>query len=282
MKSSFCTFFSNERTAAAMTMKESPSTTDASTTEHLTTLQRQNVDKVFERLFGYPWVYDDNNKNQLTQRTTTTTMDSIYAVATDNPTHQLRFDKNNALCILLGPRKAGRFLQITHQHLRKVTVNRKRKQNYSLKSLYFAPTKQNIPSIISGRNTMQTTVSTLQQQQELTSSVSVSKTTEPPAVLSSSNTSGLPSGSSSIVLEKKDDNVDALLEQLSGPSKLTTVAKTSMDWDHFKTTTGLGTSLEEQAESKTSYLKKQEFLQRVDHRTFDLEKVQRERNRLKK
>jgi hypothetical protein len=64
--------------------------------------------------------------------------------------------------------------------------------------------------------------------------------------------------------------------------KTTTVAKTSADWEQFKETTGLGEKLEEQAESSTSYLKKQDFLHRVDHRKFELEKQERERERAKR
>ena len=63
---------------------------------------------------------------------------------------------------------------------------------------------------------------------------------------------------------------------MTGPNKVSTVAKTSQDWDQFKTTTGLGESLEAQAESSTAYLKRQDFLQRVDHRTFEMEKQERE------
>jgi hypothetical protein len=76
--------------------------------------------------------------------------------------------------------------------------------------------------------------------------------------------------------------VDSLLKQLEGPTKVSTVAKTSADWDQFKEKTGLGEKLEEQAESKAAYLKRQDFLTRVDHRQFELEKKERDQNRVKR
>lgn len=66
-----------------------------------------------------------------------------------------------------------------------------------------------------------------------------------------------------------------VLEQLKGDSSSTTIQKTSTDWDRFKEKSGLGEKLESQAESKTAYLKKQEFLTRVDHRQFEKERDER-------
>lgn len=76
--------------------------------------------------------------------------------------------------------------------------------------------------------------------------------------------------------------VDKLLKQLAAPEKVSTVAKTSADWDQFKEKTGLGEKLEEQADSKDAYLKRQDFLTRVDHRRFELEKEERDKNRVKR
>jgi Bucentaur or craniofacial development len=63
---------------------------------------------------------------------------------------------------------------------------------------------------------------------------------------------------------------------------VSTVQKTSNDWEQFKETTGLGDRLEEQAESSTAFLKRQDFLTRVDHRTFEIEKKDRDRERAKR
>jgi len=75
--------------------------------------------------------------------------------------------------------------------------------------------------------------------------------------------------------------VDNLLQQLN-EKKITTITKTAADWDQFKEKTGLGEHLEEQAESSTAFLKKQDFLNRVDNRTFEIERKERDRDRAKR
>lgn len=80
----------------------------------------------------------------------------------------------------------------------------------------------------------------------------------------------------------KASGVDHVLQSLSEPSKETTVAKTSKDWDQFKEQTGIGSKLEEKADSKDAYLKRQDFLTRVDQRKFELEKNDRNRERAKR
>lgn len=73
--------------------------------------------------------------------------------------------------------------------------------------------------------------------------------------------------------------VHAVLQALQEAEKTTTIAKTSADWELFKDKTGLGDKLEEKAESKDSYLNRQDFLTRVDHRTFELERKDRDKER---
>lgn len=75
--------------------------------------------------------------------------------------------------------------------------------------------------------------------------------------------------------------VDQVLQGLEA-KQVTTVAKTHQDWDQFKDQTGLSEKLESQAESNSAYLKKQDFLTRVDERKFDLERQERERARLQR
>ena len=75
-------------------------------------------------------------------------------------------------------------------------------------------------------------------------------------------------------------NLDTVLQQISGPKKLNTVEKTSNDWESFKETeTTLKDELERTAQSKNAYLVKQDFLNRVDQRTFEIEKTQRDKER---
>lgn len=82
--------------------------------------------------------------------------------------------------------------------------------------------------------------------------------------------------------EPKGGGVDQLLEDLKGPAKITTVGQSSAAWDSFKDDTGLGQKLEEHAQSKEAYLNRQDFLTRTDHRTFEVERRQRDRDRAKR
>lgn len=77
----------------------------------------------------------------------------------------------------------------------------------------------------------------------------------------------------------KTTGLDSVLAEISGPSKLSTVAKTSADWDLYKERTGVDEELEKQAQSNKAYLVKQDFLKRVDERRFEHEKAQRDRQR---
>ncbi|KAL7525270.1 hypothetical protein ACHAWF_001284, partial [Thalassiosira exigua] len=78
--------------------------------------------------------------------------------------------------------------------------------------------------------------------------------------------------------------VDRLLEEMSRPEKLSTITKTSADWDLFKAknSASLKEELEDRAEGKEAYLVKKDFLDRVDRRRFELEKAERDRGRAKR
>jgi hypothetical protein len=70
-------------------------------------------------------------------------------------------------------------------------------------------------------------------------------------------------------------NLSSLLQQLDGSKKITTIAKTAMDWEQYKDHTMMKETLEQHTTSTTAYLPKQEFLQRVDQRKYEQEKQQR-------
>ena len=76
--------------------------------------------------------------------------------------------------------------------------------------------------------------------------------------------------------------VDILLQQLNDTGENSTLTRTANDWESFKTDTGLGVSLEAHTESKGAFLKKKDFLDRVDYRIFEHERIARERERGKK
>lgn len=73
--------------------------------------------------------------------------------------------------------------------------------------------------------------------------------------------------------------LDSVLSMIGKPFKMNTVEKTSADWDLFKDQSGLEHELEERSKSNKAYLVKKDFLNRVDQRRFEHEKVERERKR---
>mmetsp|Transcript_6809 Transcript_6809/g.9978 ORF Transcript_6809/g.9978 Transcript_6809/m.9978 type:complete len:274 (+) Transcript_6809:57-878(+) len=80
-------------------------------------------------------------------------------------------------------------------------------------------------------------------------------------------------------VQRKTGGLDKVLSELSGPQKISTVTKTSSDWDQFKDKHGLDDELQKKAQDKDAYLVKKEFLQRVDLRRFEHEKADREMKR---
>lgn len=87
------------------------------------------------------------------------------------------------------------------------------------------------------------------------------------------------------ITESKAKGVDNLLTELSKPDKLSTISKTSADWDLFKAKNADATlkeQLENQAKGNEAYLVKKDFLNRVDARKFELEKRERDMERTKR
>lgn len=83
----------------------------------------------------------------------------------------------------------------------------------------------------------------------------------------------------------KAKGVDDLLSEMDRPEKLSTMSKTSADWDLFKaknSDAALTEQLESQAQGNAAYLVKKDFLTRVDARRFELEKAKREQARAKR
>ncbi|KAL7490566.1 hypothetical protein ACHAWT_000136 [Skeletonema menzelii] len=83
-------------------------------------------------------------------------------------------------------------------------------------------------------------------------------------------------------LGPKTKGLDNLLSEMSRPEKLSTISKTSTDWDLFKSKNAdeaLKEQLESRAEGNDAFLVKKDFLDRVDHRRFELEKQDRDRER---
>lgn len=73
--------------------------------------------------------------------------------------------------------------------------------------------------------------------------------------------------------------IDAVLSQIKGPQKFTTIDKTNVDWEKFKDKAGIEEELKKKAQSKDAYLVKKDFLNRVDVRRFEQERDERNKKR---
>lgn len=78
---------------------------------------------------------------------------------------------------------------------------------------------------------------------------------------------------------KPQSSLEKVLADIKGPSGVSTVAKSSIDWDNYKEEEGLNDEL--RGVSKDGQLGKKDFLQRCDVRNFEIEKEQRLRNQTK-
>ena len=75
-------------------------------------------------------------------------------------------------------------------------------------------------------------------------------------------------------------NLDSVLNQIAGKKQINTVQKSSNDWEGFKETDKtLQDELERTAQGKNAFLVKQDFLNRVDQRKFELERDDRDKER---
>ena len=78
---------------------------------------------------------------------------------------------------------------------------------------------------------------------------------------------------------KRVTALDTIIDGLKGPTTVSTVEKTSFDWEKYKTEKGITEDVEKY--TKDGYLTKQDFLNRVDLRQFEMEK-ERELQRIKR
>ncbi|KAJ1462862.1 bucentaur or craniofacial development-domain-containing protein [Pelagophyceae sp. CCMP2097] len=78
--------------------------------------------------------------------------------------------------------------------------------------------------------------------------------------------------------EAPKSGIDRVLAEIKGVAAVSTVAKSSSDWDAFKESEGLDESLKDA--DKKGFLGRQDFLERCDVRKFDQERSQRDAERL--
>ncbi|CAM9428998.1 unnamed protein product [Discosporangium mesarthrocarpum] len=70
-----------------------------------------------------------------------------------------------------------------------------------------------------------------------------------------------------------------MLAALDAPKNISTVAKSSMDWDNYKEEEGLEEEMSKVTKDGAGYLNRQDFLQRCDMRRFEQERDARAANR---
>ena len=108
------------------------------------------------------------------------------------------------------------------------------------------------------------------QQIQIERTLKVGETSDHGSSSSSSNRGHNASGSSS---SSTKGGVDSVLDIMKGPKVVSTVAKSSLDWDNYKEEQGLEDGLA--AAAKDGYLTRKEFLERVDYRKFEQERDER-------
>jgi hypothetical protein len=164
--------------------------------------------------------------------------------------------QENLLCRVLGKRAAATVLHSKNKRVIRVTAVKQVKHS--------SPTAKRPSTQLSNKSSVILTASPLAKVIE---PAKTTFTAQPLAV----QVQGGPQG-----------GVDQVLKALQEGQGTSTIAKTSADWEVFKDQTGLGGKLEEKAEGKDAFLNRQAFLTRVDHRTFELERSDRDKERTKR
>ncbi|XP_037624239.1 craniofacial development protein 1 [Sebastes umbrosus] len=78
---------------------------------------------------------------------------------------------------------------------------------------------------------------------------------------------------------KRPAGVSGILGRIGGKKlKMSTLEKSKMDWDAFKSEEGITDELAIHNRGREGYVERKNFLERVDHRQFELEKAVRQSN----
>ncbi|CAM9801628.1 unnamed protein product [Pylaiella littoralis] len=70
---------------------------------------------------------------------------------------------------------------------------------------------------------------------------------------------------------QKKGGLDNVLAAIDGPKSISTVTKSSMDWETYKAAEGIEGDMQQATKDGKGYLNKQDFLQRCDVRKFETE-----------
>ncbi|KAM5263300.1 craniofacial development protein 1 isoform 3-T3 [Ctenodactylus gundi] len=92
---------------------------------------------------------------------------------------------------------------------------------------------------------------------------------EKPQANAPSAVSSLPAGSGL----KRSSGMNSLLGKIGAKKqKMSTLEKSKLDWESFKEEEGIGEELAAHNRGKAGYIERKAFLERVDHRQFEIER----------
>lgn len=247
--------------------------------------QKRAVDEAFEDLFGYKWgtcfqlpYHDDGDggggggEGTKAGKTNSKQRKKKNPDNDDDPLPRCTLQQQRLLVQIFGVSRASRIIQAGKGIVIPYMNRRRRVPSYQSSASGKSPSNPQQTKIQSAASTSQSQ----QSQQQYETKMFAGK----PIQVAARST--FPSGGKNATAKPAAGGLDQALQQLAGPSKISTVAKTSADWDQFKTDTGLEAELEKKAQGKDAYLVKQDFLTRVDARKFDLEKQERDKERAKR
>eukprot|EP00531_Pseudo-nitzschia_arenysensis_P004693 CAMPEP_0116120626 /NCGR_PEP_ID=MMETSP0329-20121206/3274_1 /TAXON_ID=697910 /ORGANISM="Pseudo-nitzschia arenysensis, Strain B593" /LENGTH=281 /DNA_ID=CAMNT_0003614405 /DNA_START=110 /DNA_END=952 /DNA_ORIENTATION=- len=247
------------------------------------------VDAAFQRLFGYSW----GTSFDLPKRIWGTTFD----LPTPNKDSSKASSKEQEMIEIFGPARTARILNLPWDVVAPASATS------SSSADYYNPAAILTTKIVASDTTTSTTLASSSAAIALQTnsvakgskkrrledidfkSIALPKHMVSSASSTSATSQTQASTSASLVTAKTTvapatSKLDSVLSQISGKKQLNTVEKTSNDWEGFKETDKtLQDELERNAQSKNAYLVKQDFLNRVDHRKFELEKEERDRER---
>lgn len=92
------------------------------------------------------------------------------------------------------------------------------------------------------------------------------------------NSTPIPKSSRSVVSKteprsfKVNDRLTSILSKINKEPKISTLQKSLMDWNEFKQSENIEEELDIQNRGKNSYLERKAFLERTDHREFEIER----------
>lgn len=224
---------------------------------------KSHVDAAFERMFGYPWGSSECRHAANNKRLTESSPSMLQ----------------QQMAQIFGPVRAMRIIRgmntSLHPGTAASTLTPKIVHNKTTK-----PIRANIPSSTRPFKKKRIDVSeykNIRLPKHIATAIG-NKSVPAPSSADTALSNGLKDKlSASKVGDEGGSSIDNVLKQISGKKKVNTVEKSSNDWEGFKKTNkALQDELERTAQSKDAYLVKQDFLNRVDQRKFELEKSERE------